>query len=546
MTILPRAELTLRTIDAASIAGGSDADVAGVSVGAGSGTIDLAVSSLVGTVTINIGLDRLLNSTSPVDNLLNSPDALARFRPGAVPSDPSPVATRGMTIRQGDPYTEVATRYAVGGTGAAAPGMRAEIALRAADAGLSARIDIATGTRGVDAVRDPAAAASLAVRIGAPAGTTAAGRGSDAGQPADTASAPGRTTTGGTTAGGAAADGTARIGAAADGKAAGAATPRAGIEIGTRAAMASAATAAGAAATAITVPGLVNILGGGVSVPADAPIGAILIYARGDGTTVAELRTATGFAGAQTTSALPLTGSPFLRSGDGHVLLGVFVRPDARPPPSPFTVAGLAGAAVAAGAGAAVAGDATAGKASAEGGVAPSPGPAGAAAAVPAAGSMADAPAAGPPPTDPTIPAGHPPPPADPSQSGGDWSHEAPAAARPYLHALWYDILALRFATAGVDLAARAPVLRDAVWATAMEHGPFADATATDVLSQLSRRIDLATAGDAAIVAALFAERARVTPGGDLVHYPAVLPFDRDRVIGRLADEASQAAGRFA
>ena len=116
---------------------------------------------------------------------------------------------------------------------------------------------------------------------------------------------------------------------------------------------------------------------------------------------------------------------------------------------------------------------------------------------------------------------------------------------RPYVYSIWYDILALRFAAEGVSLLDRSRALRDVVWATAIEHGPFAATDGSDVLSRVARSLDLAGADDGAIAAALFAERARTADGGDLVHYPQVLPSGRDRVIARLGEEAAVAASRI-
>ena len=420
MTILSRVEINVRA--AASDTTALDINI-GTGGGTGAGDVDVAVSTAVAGLGVNIGLDQLLRTESPVEHLLNGPDALARFRAGAVPADPSPVATRGMTIRAGDPYAEVATRYAVAAVGLTAATARAEVAARFDDGGVAGRVAVGTDNRATAAVRDPAAAAVLPQRIDGSGGTTALNRGIDVA--AITGPVP-------------------ILGGPASGR-----------------------------LTAALI-GLVDVLGQAVLTPHDAIPGTVLTYLRADGTVVAELRTATGFAGAAAASALPLSVA---RSHEAYVLNGAFVRPDAVPPP----------------------------------------------------------------PDGSTIPAGQPLPPAQHRATDGDGDGGHAATDRPYIHAIWYDILALRFAAAGVNLTERTAALRDVVWAIALEHGPFAEAHGTDVLGRVERRIDLPRADDAAIIAALFEERGRLAPGGDLVRYPDVPPGDRARVVIRLAGEAAVA-----
>ncbi|TRW17378.1 hypothetical protein FMM06_04175 [Glacieibacterium frigidum] len=275
-----------------------------------------------------------------------------------------------------------------------------------------------------------------------------------------------------------------------------------------------------AAATTVNVSlgGLVNVLdraGAPIATARDAPLGSILIYARADGGTAAELRVAGGFANATTLSALPLTGVAPGRAGEGVTLTGVLVPTDTHAVAVPV-VAGGAAAMLAGGEGPG------AGRVAAD---------AGGAQAVP-------------PPDGSNIPAGQPAVPGEARQGFGDATPNADASDRPYIHAIWYDILALRFEAAGVSLLERSTALRDVVWATAMEHGPFAAADGSDVLSLVATQIDLATADDGVIISALFAERSRVEDGG-MPHYPEVLPFDQERVVARLTDEAEQAARRI-
>lgn len=501
MTNVSRVDVTVGAGDLARLD-------AGVSANSGGADVDLAVGTLLGGVTLHIGLDRLLNSQSPVDHLLNGPDALARFRAGDVPADPSPIATRGMTVRAGDPYSEVATRYSVGAA-AAVPAARIDAAARLDDGGVSVRAAMGGDPGGVTAVRDPVAAAGLPQRIDAPGGTSAAGRGIDVG------------------------------------------------------AMVTAtnffAAGAPAATVSVSLGSLVNVLGApgaAVASPADAPVGAVLVYRSDSGATVVELRTAGGFTGATTTSALPLTGTPSARVGDGYTLVGVLVGRDGALPISPF-LAGAAVTGLAATNATATVAPATVGPMTAP----PAPGspiaPANVAPDAATARTTTGAPppppgttgapagAVPPPPDGSEIPAGHPSPPGDQRQGFDSAASDRGGPDGPYIHAIWYDILALRFAELGVSLHDRAPALRDAVWATAMEHGPFANGNATDVLSALCRQIDLTAASDADIVSALFAERGRMDRDGNLVHYPEVLPFDRERVTARLADEAEIAASRL-
>ena len=434
MTILSRIDVSIHAADTA--AASLDLDIS-----SGSGVADADLSVAVAGLSVKVGLDRLLNSYSPVEHLLNGPDALARFRAGAVPADPAPVAERGMSIRLGDPNAPVATHYAVS---VALPGLtaaRADLSLQL-DTGVTARAEAGTGTRGVASVRDTLAAVAIPARIDGPSGGTAAERGIGVVPQ--------------------------RLDGAGAGTAAAAATNV--LVVG------------GTTPLPLSFAGLVNLLGQGITVmgpglaaPHQAPPGAVLAYQRGDGMVVVELRTATGYAGLTAATTRPLSQ---VRSDAAYVLTGVFAAANAVPPPD---------------------------------------------------GS--------------DIPAGQPAPPGDRQSSFGDYVG-GNATDRPYLHAIWYDILAQRFAEAGVDLQARSAVLRDAVWATAMEHGPFASADAGDVLSRLERRLDLPLAGDAEIITAIFEERARLGPAGDLVHYPEVLPFDQQRLIDRLAAEAETASRR--
>lgn len=547
MAILPRVDISVRTPDLGL--GGAQVDAG---LGGGSG-LDLDIA--VGNLTAKVGLAGILASDSPVERLLHGPDALARFRT-APAADPSPIATKGMTLRAGDIYAEVATRHDIGGTRTPDATLRTDSAVRADAPGLTVRVAAGADMRAVPAVRDLAEAAALPQRINGPGGTIAAGRGIEVGVGA-------------------------RIGAAAGdnglhlalGQAIAGSPATVTVVVptpvqpaGGRDAPAPAGVAPSPVAATTTrvlsLDGLVNILGRAgtpVIAPQDAPAGAILVYERADGTQALELRTAAGFAGLGAASATPLTGAPGVRSGEGYMLVGVLVPARGGPVgPSPFTVA----AAVVTPAGAGDADEAGTTVRSAE---APAAVRAEAAAASPAAeakpaasdrttgvqpayanaiatsdlGGQVVRPADG-----SAIPAGVVVAQEDARPSFGEHSSD-PATDRPYVHALWYDIMALRFAEAGVDLLGRSTVLRDVVWATAIEHGPFASADAGDVLSRVARALDLPGASDAAIIAALFAERTR-RDDGVLVHFPEVLPFDRDRVVARLNDEAQIAIGRLA
>ena len=138
MSITPRNELGSRPPDVAS------ADLA-IESGQHGLSVDVGVKTLAGGLALHVGLDRVLNAASGVDRLMNGPDALARFRAGAVPADPSPVATRGMTIRAGDPYAEVATRYAVGVTNGPPPVARVEANARVDGGGVTIRAELGVG-----------------------------------------------------------------------------------------------------------------------------------------------------------------------------------------------------------------------------------------------------------------------------------------------------------------------------------------------------------------------------------------------------------------
>ena len=487
-------ELSARTIDTV------------ITDGSGRSSLDMTVVTPVATAALYIGLDRLLYSTSPVDRLLHSADPLARFRAGAVPADPSPIATRGMTVRVGDIHAEIATRHDIGGMRTPDAALRGDTVLRGDDNMLAAHV------HGPRSARDVAETAALPQRLDGASGTTPGERGIAATFAGTNLLAPLGTTPG---------------------------TSR-----------------------AVSFDGLVDILdrpAARIVSARDAPVGAVLVYERTGGGTVAELRTATGFAGL-TDSTLPLTGIATGRSGEGFTLVAVFVRPQGEIGPLPFPIAAAATAA----------GAITVLSPLATGGVAAATRVGGESIATPAQPAVerpgldappvaapqqspdaprtrSDAFPAGfvpPPPDGSELPAGQPAASEDSRQSFGEGPTGTDASDRPYIHSIWYDILALRFEEAGVSLVDRSTALRDVVWATALEHGPFAAADGSDVLSRVAALVELARAGDATIVEALFAERARVGSDGSLVHYPDTQPFDRDRVIARLGDEAAQAGAR--
>lgn len=473
--------------------------------------LEVALAAPVAGAALHLGLDRLLYSTSPIDRLLHSPDPLARFRAGNLPADPSPMMTRGMTARVGDIHAEIATRHDIGGMRPTDATLSNNVRIGGDDL-LTARAAIGSDTRGTGAVRDPAATAALPQRIDGAAGATTGERGL-----------------------------------------------RANAAIGIAPAAANGAVAG--AALDVSFHGLVDVLnrtGAPIGSARDAPIGAILLYVRSDGSTVVELRTAAGFAGSTGTSATPLTGAAPGRTGEGYTLTGVFVQGDSAPTiaealrmtPGPPSIAATPNAAVSTATG--PGGSATVGPMVWATGAATLAG--GVAAATPAVGEAAAAPNmqagetaanAVPPPDGSTIPAGNATAPGDASPSFGDATPNADASDRPYIHAIWYDILALRFEALGVTLLERSTALRDVVWATAMEHGPFAAADESDVLSRVAADLDLTRADDATIVGALFAERGRVDADGSLAHYPEVLPFDQPRVSDRLIAEAELAVLRI-
>ena len=531
MVSLPSFDLTVRMVDLG--AAGVDVDA-----GASRSEVDISVSTPVAAVSLTIGLDRLLSSSSPIDRLLHSPDPLSRFRAGDVPSDPSPAQTRGMTLRVGDLQAEVATRYAIGGASAASTDVRADVRL-GGDPLVSARAGAGADTRGVGAVRDAVESAALPQRIDGPAGATAGERGIGAN----------------VALGGSAAQARASL--------------TVNVSVGGGPVVSGTVGVASVGAASVSFGGLVNVLdrpGAPILTARNAPSGAVLLYARADGSTVVELRTAQGFADATRTSTLPLTGGASGRTGDGFTLIGVFVAGGASVATlwvgdTPLNVAatpdGLHHASVAPGlpsAGATtvnlgtaptqtvptaaphpaapIAEGATAARAGREGGGVP-------------VSFGADAAGMMPPPDGSTIPAGQPALPSERRAGFGDAPSNDDASDRPYIHSIWYDILALRFADVGVSLLDRSTALRDVVWAMAIEHGPFAAADGSDVLSRVAANLDLTCVGDAEIVAAIYAERARIDADGRLAHYPEVLPFDQARVLERLADEADLAARRI-
>ena len=526
MSILPRVEVSVRvanlTIDLQLGAGKARDDGAGP-------------AGVPDPIPDAAPLDQLLGAASPVERLLDGPDALARFRT-SVPADPSPIAARGMTVRVGDILGEIATRADVGVSRTIDATLRAASLARTSEA-VNADRALAGGNR-VPPVVDSVGIPQRILGIG---GTVAAESGANAAL-------------------------TVQIGGA------NAAGNAAAVSIGqsNTVLLAGGLPASGSGNTdAPFLAGLVNIidrLGSPVAAPRDAPAGAVLLYGRADGTTALELRTATGFASATAASAVSLTGDPANRSGNGLMLFGVFVVPArtgaalanpalneaADPGQNDRAATFTASAAVdraAAGTPPATADGALGSRAAhppqADGFVHTPPAPAyGTAMATSTLGGIA-AHQLGLHPDGSTMPAGLVVAQADARASvSPDTSDHA--GERQFVYSIWYDVLALRFAAAGVSLLDRSTVLRDVVWATAIEHGPFAAPDGADILSRIAAAIDLPTADDAAIIAAIFAERARIGADGDLTHFPEVLSFDRDRVIARLADEAVIAATRVA
>lgn len=118
------------------------------------------------------------------------------------------------------------------------------------------------------------------------------------------------------------------------------------------------------------------------------------------------------------------------------------------------------------------------------------------------------------------------------------------------LEAVLYDALALRFIAAGVDLSARAPALRDAIWAVAVEHGPWEASDGSDIFSSIAAGRDLSRLSDPELVALLYDEQLRTGADGGLVHYPDLgtpalqaatterLSAERQRLLDRLIREA--------
>jgi hypothetical protein len=98
----------------------------------------------------------------------------------------------------------------------------------------------------------------------------------------------------------------------------------------------------------------------------------------------------------------------------------------------------------------------------------------------------------------------------------------------------------------GLDVEMRSRALRDAIWSTAVQHGPPEDANghAVAVLQgalakwNSGANTDWSKVSDAELLKAIYAERGRIGANGKLVHFPSLKHFDRfDRELRDAFDE---------
>lgn len=93
-------------------------------------------------------------------------------------------------------------------------------------------------------------------------------------------------------------------------------------------------------------------------------------------------------------------------------------------------------------------------------------------------------------------------------------------------------------ASTGLVFAERSRVLRDALWSTAVQHGPRG---AVRVWRSALASISPASLTDAAILRAVYAERGRLNAGGTLVHFPSASRAVQAAVLARFRSELATA-----
>lgn len=108
------------------------------------------------------------------------------------------------------------------------------------------------------------------------------------------------------------------------------------------------------------------------------------------------------------------------------------------------------------------------------------------------------------------------------------------AAQKAFADRAYFQLQAgiIRRAT-GVDITRRSGALQNAVFSTAVQHGQHTHLIADAVKQSLGR----GQGGDAALIDAIYAERARRGPGGVLVHFRHSAPSVRRGVAARLQRE---------
>lgn len=92
----------------------------------------------------------------------------------------------------------------------------------------------------------------------------------------------------------------------------------------------------------------------------------------------------------------------------------------------------------------------------------------------------------------------------------------------------------------GLDFGKRSFVLNDVLWSTAVHHGPSEDGAVAIFKSALAGK-DVSQMSDADIIKAVYAERGRTDPSGQLVHFSGSSQEIQNGVKNRFTDECARA-----
>lgn len=113
------------------------------------------------------------------------------------------------------------------------------------------------------------------------------------------------------------------------------------------------------------------------------------------------------------------------------------------------------------------------------------------------------------------------------------------AAQHDYIQRTHYDVqVAHILAKTGDDVNKRSNAVRDAIWSTAVQHGPKNNIIVTALKG--------APKDDRALLQAIYAERGRVGANGKLVHFPSASAAVRSGVANRFRSELRDALAMMA